>query len=280
MALELRQQLKLQQRMVMTPQLRQAIKLLLLSRAELQDQVQQELVDNPFLEESTHDTSQDFDRTNRELERKESHDDDVYDTEVAKEAQWEDYLGEFSSTSRHQNNEFESPEEVTSFETRYASKPSLEAHLLWQLHFSNFSPKEVEIGEEIIGNLSNAGYLEASVAEIAERCVCTENDVIAVLERIQLFDPVGVAARSVQECLYIQLKDLDYDRDPILVKLVINHLEDIEAKRYKVLLKQFHLEMEDLEEYLAIIKELEPMPGASYGDDQPTYISPDIYVYK
>ena len=97
---------------------------------------------------------------------------------------------------------------------------------------------------------------------------------------MQRFDPVGVAARDARECLLIQLKDRNYDRDPILTALVSEHLEDIEMRRYKPLLKKFHLDMEDLEEYLAIIKDLEPMPGASFGDGEPTYICPDVYVYK
>ncbi|MBQ7585265.1 MAG: RNA polymerase factor sigma-54, partial [Desulfovibrionaceae bacterium] len=213
--------------------------------------------------------------------RKESHDDDVYDNEIAKDAQWEDYLGEFSSSSRQmQSREFESQDDSTPFEARYAAKPTLEAHLLWQLHLSNMSETEIEIGEEIIGNLSSSGYLEANVSEIAEKTKKSEKLVEKVLKRIQLFDPVGVAARNAQECLLIQLKDLEYDRDPVLVDLVKYHLEDIEAKRYKNLLKKYSLEQEDLDSYINIIKSLEPMPGASYGDEEPAYICPDIYVYK
>ena len=279
MVLELRQQLKMQQRMVMTPQLRQAIKLLQLSRLELQETIQQEMLENPFLEEGFQDPGPSD--TGGELARKDSHDDDVYDQEIAKDAQWEDYLGEFASTSRQmQSREFEAQDETTSFEARYAVKPTLEAHLLWQLHFSDLSPDEVSIGEEIIGNLSSSGYLEAGVSEIAERIGRKQAEVEQVLAKIQRFDPVGVAARNAQECLLIQLKDRNFDRDPILVSLVTDHLEDIEAKRYKVLLRKFHLDMEDLDEYLAIIKDLEPMPGASFGDEEPSYICPDVYVYK
>ena len=280
MALELHQQLKLQQRMVMTPQLRQAIKLLQLSRVELEETIQQEMLENPFLEESQNETQASPENTH-ETNRKESHDDDVYDSEVAKDAQWEDYLGEFSSSSRQaQTREYESLDETTPFEARYAVKPTLEAHLLWQLHFSNFTEREIAIGEEIIGNLSSSGYLEADLAELAEKTGEEAKVVEAVLERIQRFDPVGVAARDARECLLIQLKDRNYDRDPILVQLVTEHLEDIEARRYKVLLKKFGLDMEDLEEYLTIIKDLEPMPGASFGDEEPNYICPDVYVYK
>ncbi|MBO4334353.1 MAG: RNA polymerase factor sigma-54 [Desulfovibrio sp.] len=280
MALELRQNLKMQQSLVMTPQLRQAIKLLQLSRLELEETIQQEMLENPFLEEKTTE-ARTADQETETPTRKESHEDEVYDSDVAKDAQWEDYLGEFSSTSRQmQNKEREALDEITSFESRYAAKPTLEAHLLWQLHFSQLTEEEIAIGEEIIGNLSSSGYLEAEIDEIAQKTGKRPEKVEEVLRRIQLFDPVGVAARDARECLLIQIKNLHYDRDPILVSLVLDHLEDIEMRRYKPLLKKFHLDQEDLEEYLAIIKDLEPMPGASFGDGEPTYICPDVYVYK
>ncbi|MCR5813902.1 MAG: RNA polymerase factor sigma-54 [Desulfovibrio sp.] len=280
MALELRQNLKMQQSLVMTPQLRQAIKLLQLSRLELEETIQQEMLENPFLEEKITD-DRPADHEAESAERKESHEDEVYDSDVAKDAQWEDYLGEFSSTSRQvQNKEREALDEITSFESRYAAKPTLEAHLLWQLHFSQLSEEEIAIGEEIIGNLSSSGYLEADIAEIAQKTGKSPEKVEEVLRRVQRFDPVGVAARDARECLLIQIKELNYDRDPILVSLVSDHLEDIEMRRYKPLLKKFHLDQEDLNEYLAIIKDLEPMPGASFGDGEPTYICPDVYVYK
>ncbi|WP_300925378.1 RNA polymerase factor sigma-54, partial [uncultured Desulfovibrio sp.] len=104
--------------------------------------------------------------------------------------------------------------------------------------------------------------------------------VAEVLERVQLFDPVGVAARDARECLLIQIKNLGYDRDPILRELVESHLEDLEAKRYKPLLKKFHLDVEELREYLDIIQSLDPLPGSSFGGGEPTYVSPDVYVYK
>ena len=269
----------MQQRMVMTPQLQQAIRLLQLSRIELQETIQQELLENPFLEERIPDAGPP--EQGPEVVRNESHDDDVYDSEIAKDAQWEDYLGEFSSASRHEQiKETESSDEVTPFEARYAAKPTLEAHLLWQLHFSQLTQEQIRIGEEIIGNLSSSGYFEAEIGDIVEKTGATPEAVETVLGYIQRFDPVGVAARNAKECLLIQLKDRKYDRDPILVALVTEHLEDIEAKRYKPLLRKFHLDMEDLGEYLTIIRDLEPMPGASFGDEEPAYICPDVYVYK
>lgn len=279
MALELRQQLKLAQQLVMTPQLQQAIKLLQLSRVELLETVQQEMLDNPFLEELSGDESSSDQAA--QTERRDAVEEEVYDKELAKDASWEDYLGEFASTPRQlQSREFEAAEEISPLEARYAAKPTLEGHLLWQLRLSTLSDAQKEIGEVIIGNLASSGYLQATLEEIAEMTTSTPDDVRAVLERVQFFDPVGVAARDARECLLIQLKSLNYDRDPILLDLVQSHLEDLEAKRYKPLLRKFKLDMEELKEYLNIIQSLDPLPGASFGGGEPTYVSPDVFVYK
>ncbi|BAV92124.1 RNA polymerase factor sigma-54 [Candidatus Desulfovibrio trichonymphae] len=278
MALELSQQLKLSQQIFMTPMLQQAIGLLQLSRLELLETVQQELVDNPFLEE---DSGEDDAAENNPEIRQDGIDEDGYGREINCNADWEDYLGEFASTPcLLQAREFESSEEIAPLEGRCSAKPTLESHLLWQLCLSTMSETQKNIGEAIIGNLSSSGYLQAALKEIADMASCTVSEAGAVLERVQLFDPVGVAARSARECLLVQLKNLRYDRDPVLVELVESHLEDIEAKRYRPLLRKFRLDMNNLKKYLDIIQSLDPMPGASFGGGEPTYVSPDVYVYK
>jgi RNA polymerase sigma-54 factor len=278
MALELRQQFKLAQQLVMTPQLQQAIKLLQLSRIELLETVQQELLENPFLEEAHLE-----DAPPQQLEDSRtatSDDSDGYTEEVARNADWEDYLGEFSSTSRQSSSrEVELPEEMSSYEARFSLKPSLEGHLAWQLRLSRLTEEQKEIGEIIIGNLTSSGYLHTGVEDLAALSNCTTEAIEEVLRVIQRFDPVGVAARSPQECLLTQIEVLRYDRDTILVGLVRDHMEDLEAKRYKPLLRKFQLTLEDLREYLDIIQTLDPMPGASYGDSEPTHVSPDVFVY-
>lgn len=275
MALELRQQMKLAQQLVMTPQLQQAIKLLQLSRVELLETVQQELLENPFLEEKVEEIPE------VQTEKRETVEDAVYDRELAQDASWEDYLGEFASTPRQmQSREIESNEDISPFEARYSAKPSLEGHLLWQLRLSTLSDRQKDIGEVIIGNLGSSGYLHASLEDIADMAEVDIVEVQPVLDCIQLFDPVGVAARDARECLIIQLKNLKYDRDPVLLELVQTHLEDLEAKRYKPLLRKFHLEMEELKEYLDIIQSLDPLPGSSFGNEEPAYVSPDVFVYK
>lgn len=286
MALELRQQLKLSQQLVMTPQLQQAIKLLQLSRLELVETVQQEMMENPLLEErfderSEHEVSQetqvegltpDAAAARGEMTQTES--------ELVKNAEWDDYLGDFSSTARQaQMREIDLPEEGTSFEARLTSQPSLDGHLMWQLRLSSMTERQMEIGEVVIGNLDSAGYLGCPVEDVAAMAGATVEETEAVLTAMQRFDPVGVAARSPQECLLVQLDAFGYD-DPVLIEMVRDHLEDLENKRYKPLARKFKLTMEEIKEYLDIIQSLDPMPGASYGTSEPQFVSPDVYVYK
>ncbi|MCA1987153.1 MAG: RNA polymerase factor sigma-54 [Desulfovibrio sp.] len=279
MALELRQSLKLSQQLVMTPQLQQAIKLLQLSRIELLETVQQELLENPFLEESLQEAPpeqafQDAAPVGQER-------DAVTERDMLKSADWEDYIGDFASTTRQMNpREVEIPDDGLSFEARLTSSHSLEGHLEWQLRLSGATPRELEIGDAIIGNLGSSGYLQATAEELAAMTNATLDEVEAVLHKVQRLDPVGVAARTPQECLLLQLELYKMDTDPILVELVREHLEDLEKKRYKPLARKFKISLEELREYLEVIQGLDPMPGASFGSGEPSYVSPDVFVYK
>jgi len=272
MGLELRQQLKLSQQLVMTPQLQQAIKLLQLSRLELLETVQQELMENPFLDET--EIEVDVSSSTEKMTESQA------EEELVRTADWENYLGEFSSTSKQATvRESEIPEEGLSFEARLASKPSLEGHLNWQMRLSNFSDHDIAIGEIVLGNLDPNGYLQASYEEIASMVQATDEEIESVIKRIQRLDPVGVGARTPQECLLVQMDVLGYD-DPILVSLVRDHLEDLEKNRYKPLARKFKISMEELKEYLDLLQTLDPMPGTNFSSTEPHYVSPDVFVYK
>lgn len=276
MGLELRQQLKLSQQLVMTPQLQQAIKLLQLSRLELLETVQQELMENPFLDEAEPET----DGRESDSQDKEELTESQAEEELVRTADWENYLGEFSSTSKQASSrDSEVPEEGLSFEARLASKPSLEGHLNWQMCLSHFSENEMAIGEIIIGNIDHNGYLQASDEEIMAMVQATEEEVESVRTRIMLLDPIGVGARTPQECLTVQMDVLGYD-DPILRSLVRDHLEDLEKNRYKPLARKFKISMEQLKEYLDLMQTLDPMPGTNFSSTEPHYVSPDVFVYK
>ena len=283
MSLELKQQLKQTQQLLMSPQLQQAIKLLQMSRLELVEHVQQELMENPFLEEGqlSLDSSEFENDYSNDPKKNEQADEGYQFEEVASNGDWENYLGELSSASRTASvRDFETLDDTNPLETRYAARTSLDAHLMWQLRLSKLSEDDVDICEHIIGNLDSAGYLRADTDEIAHMADCSENDVEKMIKHIQRLDPVGIAARTPQECLLVQLEVLRYDRDPILVDLVKFHLNDLETHRYKPLMRKFRIDLETLKEYIEIIQSLNPMPGASFGEGEPLYISPDVYVFS
>ncbi|QLA16234.1 RNA polymerase factor sigma-54 [Desulfolutivibrio sulfoxidireducens] len=280
MALELRQQLKLSQQLVMTPQLQQAIKLLQLSRLELVESIQQELMENPLLEEVLEEEKPERVMVEEEHGPLPGGEDTAIEKELLKSAEWDDYLGDFASTPVQSHiRETEIPEEGMAFDARLSSKPSLEGHLDWQMRLSNFTARELAIGEAICGSLDSSGYLAATAEELAGMTGTTIEEVEAVLYRVQRLDPVGVAARNPRECLLVQMEVLEYT-DPILLELVSEHLEDLEKKRYKPLVKKFRISMEQLKAYLDTIQSLDPLPGASFGSSDPIYVSPDAYIYK
>ncbi len=277
MPFEIRQQYKLSQQLRMTPMLQQAINLLILSRQELVDAVQHTLLENPMLEELETEQA----AAPREQDQQPGKDSDTpWDSgKVVKDASWEEYLDEFSSRSQTSQQEFETWEKNNNpLESCHAAKPNLQSHLMGQLCLSDLEGQRRTIGECIIGNLDDAGYLAATDAEIAQMCGATEEEVASVLSEVQNFDPTGVAAHDLSECLILQLRAKNYTRDPILVSIVKYHLSDLEKQRYKPLLRKFHIDLDTLQEYISIIQSLDPRPGSSYSNMLPKYISPDIYV--
>ncbi|MBQ4615476.1 MAG: RNA polymerase factor sigma-54 [Mailhella sp.] len=279
MAFEIRQQFKLSQQLRMTPMLKQAISLLLFSRQELVEAVQRELLENPFLEEREADSE--LPETVLDSRSAKDQDSPWPQEEVTRNAEWEEYLGEFSSRPRTALQEYENTEDdLPPLEAMHSTEPDLEAHLMAQLLLSPLSERQIRIGECIVGNLDETGYLTATDEEIAQLAGADAAEVPSVLDTIQNFDPVGVAARTLSECLLIQLRAAKYDRDPILLSLVRDHLEDLEKQRFKPLLRHFRIDIDTLKEYIGIIQSLEPRPGGSLGSSQPSYVAPDIFVRK
>lgn len=228
-------------------------------------------MENPFLDEA---------ETETEIPEREELTESQAEEELVRTADWENYLGEFSSTSKQAaSRDSEVPEEGVSFEARLASKPSLEGHLHWQMRLSNFTEREMEIGEAVIGNIDHNGYLQASNEEIRSMIPATDEEIDNLVHRIQRLDPVGVCSRTPRECLEVQMEVLGYD-DPILQSLVRDHLEDLEKNRYKPLARKFKISMEELKGYLDLMQTLDPMPGTNFSSTEPHYVSPDVFVYK
>lgn len=275
MAIGLKQTLMLGQQLVMTPQLQQAIKLLQLSRMELENLINTELVENPTLEETP-----DSESTTQSTERVEQPaDSQTEENPQAKEDfDWASYLENFRSTPNLPVHRA-SDDELPLYETTLSQPPSLTDHLLWQLHLSDLDETRRKIGEAIIGNINENGYLQASIEEIAQKDNVDLQEVEAVLYRIQNFDPIGVGARDLKECLLVQIYDLGLE-DENLERIVENHLPDLEKKNYLAIGKTLGIPLDEVVRLVKLIEELEPKPGRAIGGTPAHYIIPDIYVVK
>jgi RNA polymerase sigma-54 factor len=282
MAMEMRQQLKMSQQLVMTPQLQQAIKLLQLTRLELQDLVVQELEENPLLEEST-EMEEIREPDSLEVAEKEfepSQDSvDFHEVETGDETlrDWDSYLDGYNYSSGEQ--QYGGEDERPSFENLLTKKGTLIDHLLWQLHMGQYSEMDVRVGEVIIGNVDDYGYLRASLQEIAAASSATEEDVQDVLDCIQEFDPPGVAARDLRECLLIQARMLGM-KGSIVESILLDHLGDLEKRNYKQISRVLKVDMNQILVASRIISGFDPRPGSSFSTDDVHYISPDIFVHK
>lgn len=282
MEIQLRQQLKLQQQLIMTPQLQMAIKLLQLNRLELVDKITQELEENPALEEVQEVASDDKQTGEQDDAKLGTSDADSVsevsmDEKIPDDIDWSNYLDEYSSSGK---THFETErKDSPKYEAFIARKESLNDHLLWQLLMSTPTKDEEQIGSLIIGNINKDGYLEISIEEIAQTSGYSVDDVDDVLFLLQTFDPIGVCARDLSESLLIQAKHYKID-DRVVTEIIKNHLKNLENKNYKAIAKALKISLKEVVAAVNVIKELEPKPGREYSEEEPHYINPDIYVYK
>jgi RNA polymerase sigma-54 factor len=279
MALELRQQLKLTQQLIMTPQLQMAIKLLQLSRLELMETIRTELEENPALEEVPDSTSAENLGEPTEIASEEAltAKEVTIEEKLQQDIDWSNYLDEYNTPGRVQ---FEAEDRDTPrFESFIASKESLEDHLLWQFIMTKPTPEEERIASLIIGNLNKDGYLQVSTEEIAEMSGSPLKNIEEILSTMQTFDPIGVCARNLSECLLIQANHLGL-QDTIVTEIITHHLHNLEKRNYKVISKTLKKSMDEIIAAVNVITNLEPKPGREYSDETPQYINPDIYVYK
>jgi RNA polymerase sigma-54 factor len=297
--MKLRLDLRLSQKLIMTPQLQQAIKLLQLSRLELQQTLNQQLMENPLLdelqpevEEAESATVEEWDQTKKGVEGGEAEENATpSETETQEDqsaATWEDY---FDSDRRIGDREYpsSSQDEFPSYDQTIAKPTSLEDHLLWQLGLSALPDPKKAIGRIVIGNLDDDGYLRTPLEEIATDAGAPVEEVESVLLHIQTFDPAGVAARDLRECLLIQLRHLDQDHGmgmtgglsgSLVEAIVANHLKDLEKKQYAKIAKALNTSVESVFEATKVIEVLEPKPGRPYFTSDNHVIVPDVFVMK
>jgi RNA polymerase sigma-54 factor len=307
MAMEIKQHLKLSQQLVMTPQLQQAIKLLQLSRIELADVVREELLENPVLEDTVEVSAEHQKPDGNEAPTAATHEaeterigetetpmmsvpEEKVDTtsevkadnrsgEAVAEFDWETYL-ETQSNAPPMPSYRPSSEDLPSLEATLTRGTSLFDHLEWQLKLSrDFTPDQEAVALLIIGNLTPDGYLDMPLEDIAEEASMPLEDVEAVLQRVQEFDPTGIAARNLQECLLIQARILGAD-DDIVVGIISKHLGNLEKKNYALIAKDLDQPLDEIYEAAKVVMGLNPKPGCTYTEEEPTYITPDVYIQK
>ena len=283
MDLGLRQQLKLSQQLVMTPQLQMAIRLLQLSRLELMDTIHQELEQNPVLEEALEaPDAKEIDDSVRPDDLPAGPAPEVAEVSIEEKihedhVDWSNYIDEYNTPGRtnHESEKRDAP----SFESFLTRKETLEEHLLWQLMMSTPGSDMEHIGSIVIGNINNDGYLEIGMEDLLQAAQCDPDNLERVISLVQSFDPLGVGARDLKECLMIQARHLGLENS-IVMRIISDHLNQLENKNYKLIAKSLNVKIEEILAAVTIIKELEPKPGREFNDEEPFYIIPDIYVYK
>jgi RNA polymerase sigma-54 factor len=288
----------------MTPQLQQAIRLLQLSTLELQNEIQEALDTNPMLDvtEDEHsaetadaniDTDFDFrnDREPKAEEQKVSADESAVDgewseqipAELSVDTSWDDIY-----QSAPTNTGLSKPEnDDTDFESRRGNSESLQDYLTWQLNLTPMNDQDREIAEAVIDAVGPSGMLQQSVDDIWQgvksRYPEVELDeVMAVLHRVQQFDPAGIASQSVSECLLIQLRQLPNTLPAynVALNLVENYLDLLGARDFKQLMRKLKVKEPELQDAIRIIHSLNPRPGEQIGEENTEYVIPDVFVKK
>jgi RNA polymerase sigma-54 factor len=264
---------RLSQRLILTPSLQQAIKLLPLTTLELAEVLEQEVMENPLLEEVPQEQLSAEEIAQEEAKQQQEKDDPLKEIDVEKF--FEDYLDD----GDHRRTRSAEIPELPPIENTLTEQPDLYDHLTWQLHMSVSDEFTLEIGDVIIQNLDADGLLRASVDEIANLGPYPMEEVEKALCLIQGLDPAGVAARDLTECLRLQLKNLGLGESPTDI-MVRDYMKQLQSHQYPEIGRQMGLTPDEVSHHLEIIKRLDPKPGLKYSPDKSTYIIPDVFVVK
>ena len=279
--------LRLGQQLTMTPQLQQAIKLLQMSTLDLQQEIQQVLESNIMLEisEDENNSNDDFSSIpdhkseNTDSFTSEGSQTDIPD-ELPTDYSWDDVYENTSASGS-------SGAEPVEFESQRTNAPSLQDHLLWQMELTHFSERDHAIAIAIIDSTNEDGYLITSPDDIYEGLKNQFDDldfdeVNAVLHRVQQFDPTGIAAIDLADCLRLQLLQLPpstpYKEEALIV--VTQHLKLLASQEQAKLLKKLDVTEQQLTKIVALIRSLDPKPGAKIQESESEYVIPDVYVSK
>lgn len=300
MAYSMRQELRMSQQLVMTPQLQQAIKLLQLSRIELQDLVRGELLENPLLDDNSElGGSSSSDEPVSSIEMQDSIEQNAADQPGASKSSderkelkvddgpkdnfdWEAYLESNSYAPATGPGVSVGNEDLPSLESTASRPETLTEHLEWQVRLSDFSANDEEIAEHIIQNLSPAGYLrDLTVPAIARNTGYSVMRIEAVLRRIQAFDPTSIGSRNLAEALWVQANHPDEPiEDPLVLGMICKHLDALEKRAYPAIARDMGEQLEEIYEAAKVIMALEPRPARAFASEEPHYIVPDVYIQK
>ncbi len=275
MQLDTRLNLKLTQKLVMTPQLQQAIKLLQLSKLELIQSIHQELVENPVLEEEV----QELTEEEKGVPLNKEGEEDGKTERKEEDFDWQHYLKDSMGSGYEAYEPYNDNGETPSYENTLSRKPSLSEHLLWQLNLSHTNDEEKTIAENIIGNLDGDGYLRVSESELEAMTGGEAKTIARALDLVQSLDPAGVGARDLPECLLLQVRQLDADL-PLVEAMIQGYLPFLQKKDYAAIARKLEVTVEAVDTAAQVIENLEPKPGRSFGGEDPVYIIPDIYVVR
>jgi RNA polymerase sigma-54 factor len=273
---------RLEQRLRLTPEITQAIRLLQLSRLELQETVEEEMKENPVLEQeysedgvssltpATDESNGARNDTESLVPREEE---DIKDLRGLME-QWET----FSSTPS--NNLRQPDDELPPLENRVHRGPTLYEHLEWQLSMSPLHGRHKDVAVLILEAINSEGYVDLqSLVEIAERTGVPQEEVTEVLYAVQQFDPAGIASVTLRDCLLVQAREL-YPDHKRLHAIVEYHLPDVEEHRYDRIFKALGCTSAELKELLRLLATLDPHPGLQFGGEEAQFIVPDVYIRK
>ncbi len=286
MPLTLGQLQKQIQHLVMTPQMQQSIKLLQMNSLELEQLTEELMLENPFLELSD---EQDVPTRAASAEKTDATPETPASTSAEKpqdmtvqpeafdkvDVDWEEVYDDAENRVYYQRENYEEHD----FTEYTAIQCSLHEDLMRQIRLSSLAGVDIRIAEYIVGCLDEDGYLKTDLSEIAKQTGTTLEQVEDVLEIVQGFDPPGIAARDLAECLRLQLEDMNV-RGSFIYRLIDEHLEDLQKKKFQEIAREMDVEEGKVIEAFHQISQLEPKPGRSRTKDQPQYITPDVVVKK
>ncbi len=275
MAVGLKQSLNLSQTLRMTPQLQQAIKLLQLSRLELEVAVRKEIDENPILEELAESPGEDASSESSGTDETPQTQQDQ-DPQKQDEFDWESYL---EPTYKPMQSAGGGTDEIMNYENLISTTATLYDHLMWQMRNSGFNEEEQVLVGILVSYIDDDGYIKVPIEQIAIDENVSKEDIESVLPFVQEFDPPGVGARDLKECLLIQAKHIQEDTHD-LTALINNHLKDLEKKNYEGIAKTMNRQLEDIIEMTKIIYSMDPKPGRQFMTNETQYVTPDVYVYK